>query len=72
MATLTGVVTEAGAPAARRVFVFDHVIGELIAETASGINGAYSVEIPAGVVDVVFIGGDGLQHLAHGPLTLTD
>lgn len=72
MATLTGIVTEAGAPAARLVRVYDHALGELVAETTSAANGDYSVNIPAGVVDVLFIGGDGLQHLAHGPLTLID
>lgn len=70
MSTLTGTILEDGAPVIRTVRIYEHWLGDLIAETTSDANGFYSVEFRAGVIDVLFIGADGKQHQAHGPLTV--
>lgn len=70
MPTLSGVITEAGSPVARTVRVYDHASGELVGASRSGADGAYSVEIPAGVFDVLFMGEQGREHAVHGPLVI--
>ena len=70
MATLSGNAKVKDDGAAKKVFIWDWVSGELEAAVTPSGNGDWSVTVPSGKYGVTIVGDDGVKPITHGAYTV--